>query len=186
MGDDAEPFTMLDLVGLVFVIIGFLAYSGFGFASNFMVVQGPPGQMAYAHFEDIDEVVISTRIGSQPEELADFVLGSVVQSHLLEVRKKKHSKGHSKSNSELTALTQHESLEAGHGDEDDLKDLTPIEVHKRALDILRSTLSVLEKNQVALQRGVEMTHLHTPEIMKRYGSTASPRINQREKSNRGK
>ena len=39
MGNDAEPFTMMDLVGLVFVIIGFLAYSGFGFASNFMVVQ---------------------------------------------------------------------------------------------------------------------------------------------------
>ena len=39
MGDDAEPLTMLDLTGLVLVCIGFLAYSGFGFASNFMVAQ---------------------------------------------------------------------------------------------------------------------------------------------------
>jgi hypothetical protein len=39
MGPDAEPFTIMDLVGLVFVIIGFLTYSGFGFASNFIVVQ---------------------------------------------------------------------------------------------------------------------------------------------------
>lgn len=39
MGPDAEPFTIMDLVGLVFVIVGFLTYSGFGFASNFIVVQ---------------------------------------------------------------------------------------------------------------------------------------------------
>lgn len=39
MGADAEPLTMMDLAGLVLVCIGFLAYSGFGFASNFMVAQ---------------------------------------------------------------------------------------------------------------------------------------------------
>jgi hypothetical protein len=39
MGADAEPFTVMNLIGLIFVIIGFLAYSGFGFASNFIVVQ---------------------------------------------------------------------------------------------------------------------------------------------------
>jgi hypothetical protein len=39
MGPNAEPFTIMDLIGLVFVIIGFLTYSGFGFASNFIVVQ---------------------------------------------------------------------------------------------------------------------------------------------------
>jgi hypothetical protein len=39
MGPDAEPFSLMDLAGLVLVCVGFLAYSGFGFAHNFMVVQ---------------------------------------------------------------------------------------------------------------------------------------------------
>ncbi len=39
MGDAAEPLTVVDLVGLVLVCIGFLTYSGFGLASNFMVAQ---------------------------------------------------------------------------------------------------------------------------------------------------
>jgi hypothetical protein len=43
MGDDAEPLTLTDLMGLVLVCIGFLAYSGFGFASNFMVAQVSDG-----------------------------------------------------------------------------------------------------------------------------------------------
>ena len=147
--------------------------------------------MAYAHFEDIDEVVISTKIGSQPEELADFILGSVVQSHLTEVRKRKNLKTHSKSISELTSLTSH-SLENGHGvhnnnlslEVDEPEDITPIEVHSRALQILQKTMELLQRNQNALQRGVEMTHLHTPEIMKRYGSTTSPRMNQRKEFNK--
>lgn len=39
MGDAAEPLTIVDLIGLILVCIGFLTYSGFGFASNFMVAQ---------------------------------------------------------------------------------------------------------------------------------------------------
>lgn len=130
--------------------------------------------MTYAHFEDIDELVISNRVGSQPEELADFVLGSVVHSHILDMRKRKFHRQHSnpsfKSNSELVSLTHQKSGEVER--EFDLEeDLSPVEVHTRALDILRSTIALIERNQQALQRGVEMTHLLTPEIMKRYGST---------------
>jgi hypothetical protein len=142
--------------------------------------------MAYAHFEDIDEVVISNRVGSQPEELADFILGSVVQSHLIEIRKKKfqrlHSNPISRSNPELASLTQHESpaaaatsTEGEQASDFDLSDLSPIEVHSRALEILRSTIVLMERNQSALERGVEMAHLRTPEIMKRYGSTQRER-----------
>lgn len=129
--------------------------------------------MAYAHFEDMDELVISNRVGSQPEELADFVLGSVVQSHLVEMRKRKfhrlHSNSHSKSSGELAALTQQQ--EPHDGDFDLEEDLSPVEVHSRALEILRNTVALIERNQNALRRGVEMTHLATPEIMKRYGAT---------------
>jgi hypothetical protein len=44
---NVEPMSMFDLSGLVLVCIGFLTYSGFGYADSFMVAQGPPGQMAY-------------------------------------------------------------------------------------------------------------------------------------------
>jgi hypothetical protein len=133
--------------------------------------------MTYAHFEDIDEVVISNSVGSQPEELADFILGSVVQSHLIEVRKKKFHKLHSlsRSNPELMSLTQehqqHDSSAEAESSDLDLADLTPVEVHCRGLEILRATIALMERNQNALQRGEEMAHLRTPEIMKRYGST---------------
>jgi len=39
MGKSAEPLSAVDLVGLVLVCIGFLTYSGFGLAHNFMVAQ---------------------------------------------------------------------------------------------------------------------------------------------------
>jgi drug/metabolite transporter (DMT)-like permease len=45
MGSDVEPLTITDLVGIILVCIGFLAYSGYGFANSFMVAQGPPGQV---------------------------------------------------------------------------------------------------------------------------------------------
>ena len=39
MGDDADSLSMCSLIGIVLVVIGFLTYSGFGFARNFMVAQ---------------------------------------------------------------------------------------------------------------------------------------------------
>lgn len=39
MGEHAEPLTAADLIGLVFVCIGFITYSGYGFGSNFIVSQ---------------------------------------------------------------------------------------------------------------------------------------------------
>jgi hypothetical protein len=45
MGDEVEPFSAWDLVGLVLVIVGFLVYSSFGLAKRFNLAAGPPGQM---------------------------------------------------------------------------------------------------------------------------------------------
>lgn len=144
--------------------------------------------MAYAHFEDIDEVVISTKIGSQPEELADFILGSVLQSHIIETRKRKFLKSNSRSSSELNSLAYNSIEDANHHNNnlelDIHEELSPIEVHERALQILQKTIELLQKNHNSLQRGIELTHLNTPEIMKRYGSTASPRMNQRKEINK--
>jgi hypothetical protein len=39
MGDDTDPLSMCSMVGIVLVVIGFLVYSDFGFATNFMVAQ---------------------------------------------------------------------------------------------------------------------------------------------------
>ena len=50
MGDAAEPLTALDLLGLVLVCIGFLTYSGFGLATNFMVAQVNKFSSCY-HFQ---------------------------------------------------------------------------------------------------------------------------------------
>ena len=39
MGEYAEPMSMSNLAGIVLVCIGFLAYSGYGFAQSFLVAQ---------------------------------------------------------------------------------------------------------------------------------------------------
>eukprot|EP01032_Pedospumella_encystans_P016517 gene16517-18845_t len=79
MGNSAEPLTLVDLLGLVLVCIGFLTYSGFGLAANFMVAQGPPGQMAYVHFEDVSEVIVSTELATRPDQLVSFLVSSILQ-----------------------------------------------------------------------------------------------------------
>eukprot|EP01032_Pedospumella_encystans_P023765 gene23765-26895_t len=73
MGDSAEPLSAVNLIGLVLVCIGFLTYSGVGLAHNFMVAQGPPGQMAYVHFEDVSEVIVSTELATRPDQLVSFL-----------------------------------------------------------------------------------------------------------------
>lgn len=70
MGKDAEPLSFADLSGLVLVCMGFLIYSGFGFADSFIVVQGAPGQMAYAHVDHNDTVIVSANIGCEEDALA--------------------------------------------------------------------------------------------------------------------
>lgn len=39
MGSHAEPFTVENMLGLVFVCVGFLVYTGLGMADGFMVAQ---------------------------------------------------------------------------------------------------------------------------------------------------
>ena len=45
MGDDVEPFSAYDLLGLLLVIVGFLVYSNFGLGKRTTLATGPPGQM---------------------------------------------------------------------------------------------------------------------------------------------
>ena len=73
MGDDVEPLTLPDLVGLVLVCIGFLLYSGFGFAENFIVAQGPPGQMTFASVNTGNALMVSKEIITEPRRLAAFL-----------------------------------------------------------------------------------------------------------------
>mmetsp|Transcript_8447 Transcript_8447/g.12591 ORF Transcript_8447/g.12591 Transcript_8447/m.12591 type:complete len:546 (+) Transcript_8447:183-1820(+) len=153
MGDDAEPLSIMDLVGLVLVCIGFLAYSGFGFAPNFMVAQGPPGQMAYAHFEDHNEVIVSTKVATDPQELADFIVGSILQSMTIADAKDEESG--------TLAL------------EDDKT--SPLRASTAALDVLKQATVIVERHVNAMKRGLETKHMTTPEIMRRYNTvTSSP------------
>jgi len=41
--------------------------------------QGPPGQMAYVHFEDVSEVIVSTELATRPDQLVSFLVSSILQ-----------------------------------------------------------------------------------------------------------
>lgn len=75
MGDDAEPFTVMDLVGLVAVVSGFLVYSSFGLAKKFTITQGPPGQMAkHTVTNENGGMVLTASDAMVPRKLAHFIV----------------------------------------------------------------------------------------------------------------
>ena len=125
--------------------------------------------MAYAHFEDHDEVIVSTRLGTNPQELTDFILGSVVKTHA-----ERH----------LAVLDSPRS----HGDEESRRlieetarvDLGPLEASRAALDILRQSTELVQRHIRSLELLVERGEggggtmaNSTPEIMKRFAAVTS-------------
>ena len=50
MGKDVEPMTIYNLAGIVLVCIGFLAYSGYGLAPNFLVAQVRISSISYYYY----------------------------------------------------------------------------------------------------------------------------------------
>ena len=183
MGENAEPLTITDLAGLVLVCIGFVAYSGLGFAKNFMVAQGPPGQMAYAHFEDHNEIVVTTRVAVEPEKLADFVVGGIIREHLLYQEHQEQ---------QLLALMDSENDATGETSSlmDNKKELkrrrvepiSPLDACTTALSVLKKTTSLVETHERLLRSGTRTrTYLTSPAILnrldnlsKRKGSTTDP------------
>ncbi|GMH87395.1 hypothetical protein TrST_g11883 [Triparma strigata] len=96
MGDDVEPFSAYDLLGLLLVIVGFLVYSNFGLGKRTTLATGPPGQMTY-HVVDgpAGSFVLTAHHALDPRRLASFLValhgGSFVQgsvSAALELAKK--------------------------------------------------------------------------------------------------
>lgn len=181
MGDNAEPLSMTDLAGLVLVCIGFVAYSGFGFAKNFMVAQGPPGQMAYAHFEDHDEVVISTKIVLEPEKLADFIVGGIIREHML-VQAQKYT---SSSDALQLLETGHKGSSDDEGDSSDrsrlldhatglrkrsIQQITPLEACTTALDVLRKATELVEKHEKQLR--ADESYMTSPAMLNRLDTLA--------------
>lgn len=127
--------------------------------------------MAYAHFEDHDEVIVSTKLGTNPQELADFILGSVVKTHASKQLK-----------IDLKSLTGRDGdAEEANLIEDELSvdDLSPMEASKKALEILRDTTEMIEKHIRNLQMIQESGGsggsgiITTPEIMKRFKAVTS-------------
>jgi hypothetical protein len=82
MGKDTESLTLDDLLGLVLVCIGFLLYSGFGFAEKFMVAQGPPGQMTFASVDKGSTIVVTKDLGNNPRSLASFLTRMAMQKSI--------------------------------------------------------------------------------------------------------
>ena len=84
MGSEVEPFSLFDLLGLIFVIVGFLVYSSFGLAKKFSLAAGPPGQMAYVPVDNKEGSFVLTAFHAlDPRRLASFLValhgGSVVE-----------------------------------------------------------------------------------------------------------
>ena len=172
MGNSAEPLSITDLAGLVLVCIGFVAYSGFGFAKNFMVAQGPPGQMAYAHFEDHDEVVVTTKVAIQPEKLADFVVGGIIREHMLYQEHLSMAASDDAEGLEQTDIEQ-EGRQLLSGGEAlrrrNVQSLTPLEACTTALKVLRRTTELVEQKELLLRAGDEASnaHLTSPAMLNR-------------------
>lgn len=136
--------------------------------------------MAYAHFEDHDEVIVSTKLGTNPPELADFILGSVVKSHVA-----KELKLNLQRFLDTTTLTPN-MLESGETsaliDETSLSDMSisPLDASNKALEVLRETTALVEKHIRALQlmqhedgASRSSTVITTPEIIKRFKAVTS-------------
>lgn len=166
MGNDAEPFTTQDLIGLLLTCIGFITYSGFGFAHNFLVAQGPPGQMAYAHFEDHNEIIISPEIGTNPFQLIDLINGSLIRDHLQTVTshslKDEESQDEKNEKSQLIKSQEIQKITSS--------SLSSHEIQLKTLNILRNTIRVLEQqmstSSTSSSRAVNDSSSHDDEIIK--------------------
>jgi hypothetical protein len=150
--------------------------------------------MAYAHFEDHDEVIVSARLGTNPPQLADFILGSVVKAHEESLLLKRALQRFD-SNASATRLMSLEGGEGSGGAEWDEDEISPTEASHKAIGILRETIGEIEKHIRSLQ-GLALSqsstspregavarrpHITTPEIMQRYSAVTSrsPRSSHR-------
>jgi drug/metabolite transporter (DMT)-like permease len=77
MGDDVEPFSIYDLLGLLLVCVGFLIYSGFGYAKRFFITQGAPGNMAFTPVEGSTEIKRET--AADPRRLAWALTNALIE-----------------------------------------------------------------------------------------------------------
>lgn len=169
MGANAEPLSINDLAGLVLVCIGFM--HGFGFAKNFMVAQGPPGQMAYAHFEDHDEMVVTTKVAVEPEQLADFVLGGIIREHIL-LQDHFLQSPDAAMEYRTTVFSENQQLLDARDDlslrRRQLKIITPLEACTTAIMILKRATELVEKQEQILRCDDESaTHLTSPAMLNR-------------------
>ena len=194
MGDDVDSLSMCSLVGIVLVVIGFVTYSGFGLARNFMVaqvstlmhptqhsilvltlcvrsshvvfpiyIQGPPGQMTYAHFTNSKEVIVSTNISLSAVELADFMVSSIIQNLLFEEMQEKNIQQH-----HHTSSSSYESINTPPDEEAVLQvDISPLGATVCALQVAKDTVVLLEKQANVLRnRKLRNEYQLSKEIMR--------------------
>jgi hypothetical protein len=118
--------------------------------------------MAYAHVENQGDVIVSKKIATEPEELADFVIGTML---LLQ----------EESMTEVTAGGGHRHLTEEEGIAKGAFEPSPLIASRSALDMLKRTVVLVEEHVRTIQsqskaQAEEHTHLSTPKIMERYNT----------------
>jgi hypothetical protein len=88
--------------------------------SDQLSLQGPPGQMAYVHFEDMTEVIVSTELALRPEKLVAFLVRATLQQQTTYMHNQARSPSKAASGSGATQLemtaSQHGYESVYHGD----------------------------------------------------------------------
>lgn len=165
MGEDADSLSMCSLVGVVLVVIGFLTYSGFGFAKSFMVAQGPPGQMTYAHFSNSKEVIVSTDIASTASGLADFLVTSIIQNNVMLFEEAQEKKV--EDSQESYSTSSYQSIPSNDEEAKLPIDISPLGATIRALEVAKDTVKILEKQASVLRnRKTVLEYQMSKDIMK--------------------
>lgn len=110
--------------------------------------------MAYAHFEDHNEILVSPDIGTNPDQLIDLINGSLIHSHLLSL-----------SPLTLEMASTSESLHLQFDPEKDERSqlvarraidphkISSGEIRRRALAVLKETVFTLEQQLRSSESG---------------------------------
>jgi hypothetical protein len=121
--------------------------------------------MAYAHFEDQEQVLVSTKIAHTPESLVHFLVGSYLNSG-------GRDKAVESMNAANSGRHEYERIGEGGVGSDRDTEVSPLLASERALVMLESSVEIMKQHieELKLQRHREMFSEVSP------GSVRSERI----------
>ena len=126
--------------------------------------------MTYAHFTNSKEVIVTTDISQSPADLADFLVGSIIQNNILlyeemQEKKSQQQRRHATGNANYEAIAP----ENAYDEEIGLSvDISPLGATLNALDVAKETVSLLEKQAGVLRsRKLRTEYQQSKNVMKR-------------------